>query len=93
MSLAGSFEPGRVATVSALVADPALGQTLSLELPKGVERVEGKEIQPVSPLAEGDEYSTVLWKVRVRETGAHPIRIRSSTGITQTKIVTVTAEK
>ena len=93
MSLAGSFEPGRIATISAVIADPALGQTLSLELPKGMQRVEGKEVQPVPPLSEGDEYSTVLWKVRVLEPGAHTVRIRSSTGVTQTKIVTVIAEK
>lgn len=92
-SLGGSFEPGKTFTVSALVADPSLGQTLSLELPAGMKRLEGKEVQPVAALTQDQEYSTVLWKCRVVEPGQHTIRVRSSTGVTQTKIVTVTAVK
>ncbi len=93
MSLGGSFEPGKLCTISAVIADPALGQTMTLELPKGMQRIEGTAVQPVSPLSEENEYSTVLWKARVLEPGQHTIRIRSSTGVTQTKIVTVTADK
>lgn len=93
MALGGSFEPGKICTISAVVADPSLGQTLALELPKGMQRLEGKEVQPVTPLSEDNDYSTVLWKARVLEPGQHVIRIRSSTGVTQTKIVTVTAAK
>ncbi len=80
-------------TISAVVADPALGQTLTLELPKGMERLEGKQVQPVAALADDQEYSTVLWKARVVEPGEYPIRIRSSAGVTLTKVVTITAEK
>ena len=93
MELGGSFEPGKVFNISAVVADPALGQTLTLELPKGLQRLDGKEVQAVGALADDQEYGTVLWKARVIAPGEHTIRIRSSTGITQTKIVTVTAEK
>ena len=93
MALGGSFEPGKIFTISAVVADPTVGQTMTLELPAGMERLEGKEVQPVAPLAEEQEYSTVLWKARVIQPGQHTIRIRSSTGLTQSKIVTITAEK
>lgn len=93
MALGGSFEPGKMFTVSALVADPSLGQTLSLDLPAGMVRVEGREVQPVAPLSLDNEYSTVLWKCRVVEPGTHTIRIRSSSGITQTKVVAVTPVK
>ncbi|MBI2806521.1 MAG: hypothetical protein HYX68_16190 [Planctomycetes bacterium] len=93
ISLGGSFEPGKVATISALVADPAVGQTLALDLPKGIQLLEGRRVQPVAVLSEDQEYSAVLWKVRVTEPGQHAVRVRSSTGVTQTKIVTVTAEK
>src|SRR5262249_5574359 len=89
-SLSGSFEPGKTFTVSALVADPAHGQTLSLALPKGMQRLEGKDTQPVAPLTLDNEYSNVLWKCRVTEPGTHAIRIHSSTGVTQSKIVSVT---
>jgi hypothetical protein len=93
VALGGSFEPGKVFTVAATVADPSLGQTLTLELPPGMERIEGKEVQPVAPFADDQEYSTVLWKCRVMQAGDHTIRLRSSTGITQSKIVSVTAAK
>jgi hypothetical protein len=93
VSLGGSFEPGKVFTISAVIADPALGQTLSLELPKGMQRLEGKEVEPVAALSEGHEFSTVLWKARVMEPGEHTIRIRSSTGVTLSKVVTITAAK
>jgi hypothetical protein len=93
MALGGSFEPGKIFNVSAVVADPGLGQTLALDLPKGMQRLEGKEVQAVAPLSDEQEYSTVLWKCRVMEPGEYKIRIRSSTGITETKIVTITAEK
>jgi hypothetical protein len=93
MALGGSFEPGKIFNVSAMVADPSLGQTLALELPKGMRRLEGKEVQAVAPLSDEQEYSTVLWKCRVVEPGEYKIRIRSSTGITETKIVTIAAEK
>ena len=93
VALGGSFEPGKVFTISALVADPGLGQTLKLELPAGLQRLEGKELEPVAPLSDEQEYATVLWKARVVQPGEYPIRIRSSTGITQTKILTITAQK
>lgn len=92
-ALGGSFEPGRTFTVSALVADPAVGQTLTLELPEGLKRVEGREIQPVAPLTLDNETSTVLWKCSVMKPGEYTLRIRSSTGVTQTKVITVSAEK
>jgi hypothetical protein len=91
--LGGSFEPGKVCTITALVADPAPGQTLSLELPASMKRLEGKEVQPAPPLADAQEYSTVLWKARVLAPGQHTICVRSSTGVTQSKIVSITAEK
>jgi hypothetical protein len=94
MNLGGSFEPGKIFTVAAVIADPALGQTLTLELPtKGIQRLEGKELQAVGALNDDQEYSTVLWKCRVTDPGEYNIGIRSSTGITETKIVTITAAK
>jgi hypothetical protein len=93
LALGGSFEPGKLCTISAIVADPSVGQSLTLELPKGMQRVEGKEVQPIAALADDQEYSAVLWKARVMEPGEHTIRIHSSTGVTLAKIVSVSAEK
>jgi hypothetical protein len=91
IALGGSFEPGKLFTVTAHVLDPAPGQSLILELPAGMERVEGKERQPV-PVAE-DANSMVLWKARVLRPGQFNLRVHSSTGVTQTKIVTITENK
>src|SRR5439155_16046467 len=68
VALGGSFEPQRLFTVTARVDDPLPGQTVSLDLPEGMQRVEGKELQPVPP--PGPEGSSlVLWKARVLRTG------------------------
>jgi hypothetical protein len=88
LALGGSFEPGKLFTVTAYIEDPQPGQTLALELPPGMERVEGKEWQPVpQPSANGN--SMVLWKARVQRLGEFPLRVRSSTGVTQTKVITI----
>jgi hypothetical protein len=91
LNLGGSFEPGKIFTVSAVVADPAIGQSLSLELPAGMKRIEGQAIQAVLAPAEGQEFSAVAWKARVLEPGDYNLRVRSSTGMTQTKIVSIKA--
>lgn len=89
LGLGGSFEPNKLFTITALVEDPAPNQALTLELPDGLRLVEGREIQPVpAPGPQGN--SVVMWRARVLRTGAYPIRVRSSTGTTQVKDVTIT---
>ncbi len=88
VALGGNFEPGKVFTVSALVEDPTMSQTLAIEMPPGMDRIDGAEIQPV-PDPSGGGYSLVLWKGRVNRPGAFDIRVRSSTGVTQTKSIVV----
>jgi hypothetical protein len=85
--LGGSFEPGKVFTVAAYIQEPAFCQSLTLELPDGMEPVEGKQSQPVTMAEDGN--SMVLWKARVQRTGKFTLRVRSSTGVTQTKIITI----
>jgi hypothetical protein len=89
LALGGSFEPGKLFTIAAYVQDPGPGQTLTLELPAGMQRVEGKDRQPVPAMIGEDGSSMVLWKARVLHTGDFPIRVRSSAGITQTKVVSI----
>lgn len=83
----GSFEPGNLFTVTAYVKYPAHAQVLTLELPAGMELVEGKELRPV-PQAH-DEYSLVSWKARTLKTGRFVLRVHSSAGASHTKIITV----
>jgi hypothetical protein len=91
VALGGSFEPGKLFTVTAHVLDPAPGQSLTLELPAGMARVEGSERQAVPVTEDGN--SMVLWKARVERPGQFNVRVHSSTGVTQTKIVTITENK
>jgi hypothetical protein len=86
--LGGSFEPHKLFTITARVDDPVPNQALTLELPEGMQRVEGRETQPVPPPVERGS-SVVLWKARVLRLGEFPIRVRSSTGRTQIKTVSV----
>jgi len=87
--LGGSFEPGKVFTVAAMVTDAAPGQSLTLELPDSMERVEGKRVQPVAASSDDQAQTMVLWKARVLRLGEFPIRIRSNTGVTLTKVVSI----
>jgi hypothetical protein len=89
VALGGSFEPGKLFTVTAYVTDPGATQNLTLELPAGMELVEGAATQAVPAPADDEARSLVLWKGRVRETGEHRLRVRSSTGVTQTKVITI----
>ena len=70
---------------------PRSAKPSSLELPKGMQRLEGKEVQPVA-IADDQETSTVMWKARVEKPGEYTIRVRSSAGMTVSKVVTITAE-
>jgi cyclophilin family peptidyl-prolyl cis-trans isomerase len=53
---------GRAMTITAHVEYPAQGQFLTLELPAGLEFIEGKEIQPVAAIPEVSA-SFVTWRV------------------------------
>src|SRR4029453_15683664 len=44
----GEYAANKTFTISAYIEHPVPGQFLMLELPGGLERVEGKEIQPVA---------------------------------------------
>ena len=88
LGLSGSFEPGKLFTIAAQVEDPLPNQALSLELPAGLERVEGRPIQSVASAPEHGS-SMVLWKARVVRPGDYEIRVRSSTGSVQSKHVRI----
>jgi hypothetical protein len=89
LHLTGSFEPGKVFSIAAHVDDPPAGQALRLELPDGMERVEGKETQPV-PASFEDHPSVVVWKARVLRHGEFPLRVHSTNGVTQIKLISIT---
>jgi hypothetical protein len=89
LAVDGSFEPGKAFKVLARVSDPAVGQVLSLELPEGMALLEGKELQPVPPPLGDDPQSLVVWRARVLRPGDYAVRVRSSTGVTQGKLISI----
>jgi hypothetical protein len=88
-----SFEPGQVFTVLARVTDPVPGQTLKLGLPRDLNLVEGAKKQPVPPAAAPGGVSTVSWKARIIYPGQFKIRVESSTGVAQTKTLTIVRQE
>jgi hypothetical protein len=89
VDLGGSFEPGKAFTVTAYVHDPVESQALALQLPPGMELLQGKDLQPV-PVPNESNSSIVQWRARVLRPGTFPLRVRSSNGVTYTKNITVT---
>jgi hypothetical protein len=89
VTLGGSFEPGEAFTVTAYVQGPQKGQTLTLELPQGLERLEGNLVEEVPPLFPGAPSSIVTWKVKVLETGTFPLKVASSNGLCQAKTISI----
>jgi hypothetical protein len=89
LAVDGSFEPGKGFKILARINDPAPGQVLTLELPEGMTLLEGRELQPV-PVPLGDEpNSLVVWRARVDRVGDYAVRVRSSTGVTQGKLISI----
>jgi hypothetical protein len=88
LALGGSFAPGKLFTVTATVDDPLPGQSLTLELPPGMLRVEGSERQPV-PAPGASSMSAVLWKARVERLGAYELKVHSSTGVTHVRNISI----
>jgi len=91
LTFGGNFAPHKLFTITALVDDPIVGQALTLELPPGVERMEGAETQPVA-LAPEQGRGVVLWKARLHQLGQFPLRIRSNNGTVTTRILNVTTK-
>jgi hypothetical protein len=89
LDLQGAFEPGQIFRVIGNVNEPVAGQTLSLQLPNGLQKVGGATMQNVPAPPAGSRDSQVQWTVRVVEAGKYPVRVTSSTGVVQTKTITI----
>jgi hypothetical protein len=79
LDFSGSFDAGKQFTITATVDDPAVGQALTLELPDGLNRVEGAATQTVPAAVDGQ--SVVVWKVRVDKLDTYALKVRSSNGV------------
>jgi cyclophilin family peptidyl-prolyl cis-trans isomerase len=81
----GPVAPGRLFTITAYVDYPGRGEALTLELPPGVELVEGKDIQPVPAPPAGA--GVVFWKARASRAGELTVRVRSHGGIVRSQAI------
>jgi hypothetical protein len=90
---AGTYQLRSAFTVQALLRNPVAGQTVTLELPSGLELVRGSAEQKVPPLAAGAARpeNTVTWTVRGVTEGTWNLTVRSSTGVEQRVPVEVQA--
>jgi predicted secreted protein len=91
LTLGGSFEPGQLFTATAYVENPVPGQTLRLELPEGLSREEGAETQNVVMPKVG-KTSIVTWKIKVEHPGEFRLKVLSSTGLSQSKTISIVRE-
>jgi hypothetical protein len=87
-----SFEPGKTFAVVASVTPPQPKQMVKLTLPRGLERIEGDEEQPLPPAGAPGGTSSVTWKVKIIEAGKFPVRV-STVGVAQTKTLTIVQDQ
>jgi hypothetical protein len=88
VTVGGSFTPGGELTVVGLVGHPQPNQKLTLTLPAGFTLVEGSQTQSV-PEAMAGRPSPVTWRIRSSAAGTFTLGVRSSTGVEQTRSVTI----
>jgi cyclophilin family peptidyl-prolyl cis-trans isomerase len=86
LAVGGPLVAGKPISITAQVDFPSAGQALTLVLPPGLDRVEGKEIQAV-PLSFGP--TLVLWRVQAQQPGEFAVSVRSSTGVTRSQTIKV----
>jgi hypothetical protein len=83
LSVGGTLVVNYTFSVTALVVDAADGETVTLQLPKGLKIVSGERTQKVPPPKTGNT-SPVTWRVQAgSDAGTYDIKVTSSTGLSQ----------
>jgi hypothetical protein len=89
LSVGGTLVVNYTFSVTALVADAAEGETVTLQVPKGLRIVSGDRTQKVPPAKSGNT-SPVTWRVEAGSTaGTYDIKVTSSGGLSQQLPVTI----
>ncbi|HTU89461.1 MAG TPA: hypothetical protein VMF69_05135 [Gemmataceae bacterium] len=91
LTVGGRLVPNVEFTLTALVHDPKLGETLTLDLPAGIV-AEGQQItQMVPPLPAGASRrdSPLTWRLRAAKDGRYELTVRSNTGAKQKLPLTI----
>jgi hypothetical protein len=87
----GLAAPKAPLLVQAVVSEPAADQTLTLELPPGLTLLDGRSVErvPPPPADAARKQSTVTWRVRGEKEGTYTLTVKSSTGISQSRAVSI----
>jgi hypothetical protein len=93
VTVGGAFAIGKELTVVGLVTAPQPGETLTLELPEQGLTLAGDTpaTQPVPESAGAGRLSPVTWHLRADRADTYTIRVRSSTGVSQDRQITIRA--
>jgi hypothetical protein len=86
LTTGGSFVPGGEFTLTAYVSNPLDRETVRLELPDGLTRISGDEIErvPDLPIDAPSRNSPVTWRIRAgNRSGTFTLTVISSTGARQ----------
>jgi hypothetical protein len=91
LTVGGRLVPNVDFTLTALVHDPKPGETLTLDLPAGVEAEGQQTTQTVPPVPVGASRadSPLTWRLRASRDGRYELSVRSSTGATQKLPLTI----
>lgn len=91
LTVGGRLVPNVEFTLTALVQNPKPGETLTLDLPAGLEAEGQQRTQTVPPVPAGASRpdSPVTWRLRAAKDGRYDLLVRSSTGATQKLPVTI----
>ena len=86
LTAGGSFQPGKVFTVTAYVKDPEAGQKVKLLLPRGLTLDEDQRDE--QGVDRGTDYTQVSWRVRIdpkAESGDYAVSVTS--GLEQERLI------
>jgi hypothetical protein len=75
LTAGGAFRPGGVFTVTAYVKDPQEGQTVKLDLPRGLSFAGNETAEKA--VAKGGQYNQTSWRVKAASVGAYTLRATS----------------
>jgi hypothetical protein len=95
LAIQGRFEVGRIMTVMAYVHNPGAGETIKLELPPGLVRIQGAEQQVVPALSKetGQGNTALTWRVRAAQSGTFAVRARLSSGPEERREIRIRARR
>jgi hypothetical protein len=90
LTVGGRLVPNVEFTLTALVHDPKADETLTLEMPSGID-AEEQTTQRVPPVPAGASRadSPVTWRLRAAKDGKYELSVRSSTGAKQKLPLTI----